>query len=55
VPVYIESRDQFSKVSNMLGNYANRPFSKREVREIKQPKKREKAKLIQKLRRGIYE
>jgi putative FmdB family regulatory protein len=55
VPVQINSREDFTKVSNLMGNYANIPFAKREVKEIKQPTKRDKARLIQKLRRGIYE
>ena len=55
VPVFINSREEFTKVSNMLGNYSNIPFAKRESREIKNPTKREKARIIAKLKRGQYE
>ena len=55
VPVYIKSRKEFTKVSNMLGNYANIPFAKREAMKIVNPRKREKARIIAKLKRGLYE
>lgn len=57
VPVYIENRDQFTKVANMLGSYSNKPFTKTSVMhddDIKQPKRSEKRRLIAKLKRGDY-
>ena len=55
VPVYIKSREEFTKVANMLGNVSNRPFTKRESMKVVNPRKREKARIINKLKRGIYE
>lgn len=55
VPVHINSREEFTKVANMLGNYANRPFCKREAMKIVNPRKRAKARIIAKLKRGQYE
>jgi putative FmdB family regulatory protein len=54
VPVQINSREDFTRVANLMGNYSNMPFSKREAQEIKAPSKREKRILMQKLRRGDY-
>ena len=54
VPVQINSREDFTKVANLMGNYSNMQFGKRQSKEIKQPSKREKARVIQKLRRGDY-
>ena len=41
-PVYLTSRNSITKVANMLGNYSDAPFTKRESGGVKVPNKQSK-------------
>lgn len=48
-PVYVTSRKHLTKICNVQGNYSNFPLTKMQEREIKQPVKKEKRKVMREL------